>query len=472
MSIASQIQRLQNIKTAIQNALVNKGITSASNHDMADFATDIGNIQTGGNYQSKTASASTSSQTIRPDSGYDALSQVTINAATKQSKTVTPSTSSQTVTPDSGYYGLSQVTVNAIQTQTKTATPSTSSQTITPDSGKYLSSVTVNAISTQSKTATPSTSSQTITPDSGKYLSSVTVSAATKQSKTVSPSTSSQTVTPDSGYYGLSQVTVNAMNLQTKTQTITPDANWSAATTNTVNVTADSGYHGLATAKISTPMCRDNMLFNATAISAPSTVYNGDTSQSNSQTLLRIAPTKTGMVYNASYFYVKPSSYMGNATAADVASGKTFSSSNGIQITGTATLGLSKTYISSSVISSATTTHNVNFDDRIMLLIALSTSSSQLSLDYSLSTNGGAATGVQGILMYNLDNDLVYDTNAWNTFGTIKFRNSSTNYTATISAYYQYSDGIEGWDGRVQVVFSSVPASSYRPYLHVYTLTY
>lgn len=47
MSIATQITRLQNIKAAIRQALVNKGITAASTHDMDDFATDIGSIPTG-----------------------------------------------------------------------------------------------------------------------------------------------------------------------------------------------------------------------------------------------------------------------------------------------------------------------------------------------------------------------------------------------------------------------------------------
>ena len=207
-------------------------------------------------YQSKTISPSTSVQTVTADSGYDALSDVTVNAIqteTKsvtsngtykptngkyfssvtvnvpsetfntQTKTVTPTESTQTVSPDNGYNGLSTVTVNPISsTYIGSAVPKKGATTITPNSnsqtaissGTYATgNITVSAVPTETKSIT---ANGTYTPSNGKYFSSVNVNvvgdAFDVQSKSITPTESEQIVTPDAGYDGLSSVTVGAIS--------------------------------------------------------------------------------------------------------------------------------------------------------------------------------------------------------------------------------------------------------------------
>lgn len=61
--------------------------------------------------QSKTVNPSTSQQVVRPDTGKDGLSQVTVNAMKLQSKSNTPEFLPTTYSPSSEYDGLSSVTV-------------------------------------------------------------------------------------------------------------------------------------------------------------------------------------------------------------------------------------------------------------------------------------------------------------------------------------------------------------------------
>lgn len=151
MSIASEISRLQGAKAAIKTAIEGKGVTVSSSATLDDYADLIDDITTTPSLQSKTA---------------------------------TPSTSEQTITADNGYDGLSQVTVSAIQTETKSATPTTSSQDITPTSGKYLTKVTVGAVTSSidaNITAGNIKSGTTILGVTGNYTgASATVATTTK----------------------------------------------------------------------------------------------------------------------------------------------------------------------------------------------------------------------------------------------------------------------------------------------------
>ena len=48
MSIADKITQLDSIRSSMRTKLVAKGVTSASNHDFADFPDDVDAIPSGG----------------------------------------------------------------------------------------------------------------------------------------------------------------------------------------------------------------------------------------------------------------------------------------------------------------------------------------------------------------------------------------------------------------------------------------
>ena len=194
----------------------------------------------------------------------------------------------------------------------------------------------------QSKSATASTSQQTISADSGyDGLSSVTIAAATKQSKTVTPTSSQQVITADNGYYGLEQVTVNAApsaNLQVKTTTVTPLRNTTTGqdgTTQSVEISPDSGYDGMSEVNVSTPQLHQYQTMEVAALAGTGiTEYYGETQRTTTEKTIIVAPSKVGMSYSGASYLVHSDAVMGNATAADVRQGKTFTSGSGIAQTG------------------------------------------------------------------------------------------------------------------------------------------
>lgn len=88
--------------------------------------------------QSKTVNPSTSQQVVKPDTGKDGLSQVTVNAIKLQNKSVALGSTTQTIRPDSSYNGLSSVSIPAAALQAKAATYAVKDTVaITADLGYY-----------------------------------------------------------------------------------------------------------------------------------------------------------------------------------------------------------------------------------------------------------------------------------------------------------------------------------------------
>ena len=85
MSIADDLTRIQGAKADLRTSIQAKGVTvpaSAKIDAYPDYVDAIQQGGGGGTYQAKTATPSTSQQVITADTGYDALSQVTIGAVT------------------------------------------------------------------------------------------------------------------------------------------------------------------------------------------------------------------------------------------------------------------------------------------------------------------------------------------------------------------------------------------------------
>ena len=128
MSIQTQITRITNDKNTIRNKLVNLGLaTSTDNLDT--LATAIDGIVNQGAVQASVQEGDTYTIPAGYHNGSGTVQGVGGGGSyTLQAKTATPTTTTQQITPDSGYYGLSSVSINPIPSNYVDITGTTATQ--------------------------------------------------------------------------------------------------------------------------------------------------------------------------------------------------------------------------------------------------------------------------------------------------------------------------------------------------------
>lgn len=306
----------------------------------------------GVNLQSKTGIApSTSSQTITPDSGYDGLSSVQINAMPTMTlptsasssatsgftskATISRSTSDQYINIPTGYNSAGgYYKVSAVPNGSVTAPSSISGSDGTfaittepgPVPGQQLAKITATVSVTPNVTTAGYINSGTAGNSSISLSAPITVQAA----KTVTPTESSQTAVA-SGTYTTGAITVAAIPSDYVGSGITSRSS-SDLTASGATVTVPAGYYASQATKSVSTMTLPTSVANS-ATSGYSSKISAGIGRSTSDQYINIPPG-----YNASGAYYKINAVAnGSATNSGSASGSSATVS-----TGTNTITLTK----------------------------------------------------------------------------------------------------------------------------------
>lgn len=200
-TIAEKLTYLDGTKTAIKNAIIAKGVSVGENDTFRSYATKIGNISTLKG-QTKTVNPSTVQQVITPDTGYNALTQVTLNPVTNA---IDANITAGNIKKDVTILGVTGTLESGTDTSDATATAGD----ILLNKTAYVNGQKLTGtVGTESKTVKSTTSSQTIIPTSGKLINEVVVNPITLNDLTIQAEGGTRTYYPASNVDGFSGVTV------------------------------------------------------------------------------------------------------------------------------------------------------------------------------------------------------------------------------------------------------------------------
>lgn len=213
MSVATQISRITTARNAIRTKFVELGIAAAI-ADLDALAVAAAAIENQGNVSAEVKEGETYTIPKGYHNGSGTVSGVSGGGNYKtQSKTVTPTKKQQQITPDSGYFALSDVTVSAIPDSyqdvgavTAVAGDVLTGKTIVDSTGKVVAGA-MPSNGAVNKTLTPTTVVYTVPAGYHNGKGTVKIDLETKS---VTPTKNAQTITP-TGDKVLSSVKVEAI---------------------------------------------------------------------------------------------------------------------------------------------------------------------------------------------------------------------------------------------------------------------